>query len=47
MTMATLIKENILIGWPTVSEVQTLNIMVGHGGMQAGRHGARAESPTS
>ena len=36
MTMATLTKENIQLEcWLTVSEVQSIVIMVGHGGMQA------------
>lgn len=33
MTMTTLIKDNISLGWLAVSEVESIIIMVCHGGM--------------
>ena len=35
MTTATLLKENIYLGWLTVSEVESIIVMVGYDGTQA------------
>jgi hypothetical protein len=47
MTMATLIKENIYLGWLTVSEGQSIIIMVGKWWHAGGHDAGEASSSTS